>query len=115
MYAENTYSITIVRGQGTKSDPVYKPSNVSSGTVKVTSATAPSAYTTYNIYFASTATKMTSSCELQNTAGNIGKISYSNTSYVGMKGNVYLKGTDARLTAPNYSTVRGMWSSTATL
>lgn len=102
------YSFTITRGNTVSTNTVTKNKKADYGKVSVISSTASSHYTTYYIATSSNV-QATKTAEVKNTRGYLGIMYYYNPYLVA---SVKLKGADARLTAPNYSTVSGMWSPT---
>lgn len=102
------FNFTITRANIVSTKAVVKKSKADYGKVSIISSTAGSYYTTYYIATDSNVIA-TKTKEVKNTRGNSGKMEYYNPYLVA---SVKLKGADARLTAPNYSRVTGMWSQT---
>ncbi len=106
------YKFTIVRNVTAKdqisgNEQIWKTKKSDYASVKVTSASSPSSYTTYKVYNYDTLISHTT--ELKNTAGKKGQVQYLNTA-THYDFPVNIRGIDNRGTAPNYSTVEGVWS-----
>lgn len=106
------YRFTIVRNVTAKNqlsadEQIWKGKDSVYASVKVTSASSPSSYTTYKVYNYDDLISGTK--EMKNKANNKCSVKYDygarNSGYF-----VNLRGIDRRGTAPNYSTVNGVWS-----
>lgn len=102
------YNFTITRGNTVSTGKATKNKTASYGKISVISSSASAYYTTYYITTDSNV-RATKTTEVKNTRANIGKMNYYNPYLIA---SVKLKGVDARMTAPNYSTVSGYWSPT---
>lgn len=119
-YAADIFNFTIIRGNKLTSGTIYKTKSCSNGKVQVTSASAPGYNTTYWIYDG-VGGVMTPGCSVKNTSGTTANIRYfdkdkyksdtKTTTKAVCK--TVLKGMDTSLMAPNYSTVKGVWTPVA--
>lgn len=107
-YAAESYSFTIVKNATATngSEQIWKGKKSEYATVTVKSAFSPSSYTTYKVYNYDEC--ISKAKEIKNTVNKSGDIQY-NSSAQGKDFWVNLRGLDARGTAPNYSTVKGVW------
>lgn len=110
--AAYSYNFTIIRANEVYTSSVTKNKTANYGIVSVLSASASGYYTRYCICSEYSSLEVSDPIELQNVRGRSGHMDYANPF---LTGGVRMKGIDARMTAPNYSTVTGYWSPTQTL